>query len=216
MADILRTLKQIPSVYSNLTDISLVEASPYLRTIQEKQLVKFKEDGIEFHWFDRFNDVPSNDFVIYLAHEFFDALPIYQFQKTAQGWRELMVDLDTSNQTPLHFRHTLAPTPTKSLLLLAHQMQYESADLNEIVQISPDTWDITTLISQRIKEQDGIALFTDYGDISIRTNKLRGIQSHRWVSPFSMPGQVDLSSDVEFGTIKLAAEKQGSILPCLS
>ena len=45
----------------------------------------------------------------------------------------------------------------------------------------------------------GAALIIDYGpESTIPTSTLRGIQSHRLVSPFISPGQVDLSADVDF------------------
>ena len=33
-------------------------------------------------------------YTAFMAHEFFDALPIYKFEKTEHGWREILVDLD--------------------------------------------------------------------------------------------------------------------------
>lgn len=45
----------------------------------------------------------------------------------------------------------------------------------------------------------GAALILDYGPLStIPTNTLRGIRAHKPVSPFSSPGLVDLSADVDF------------------
>lgn len=52
----------------------------------------------------------------------------------------------------------------------------------------------------------GAALILDYGpSATIPTNSLRGIQAHRIVSPFSSPGQVDLSADVDFMALAEAA-----------
>ncbi|KAI1384617.1 DUF185-domain-containing protein [Hypoxylon trugodes] len=52
----------------------------------------------------------------------------------------------------------------------------------------------------------GAALILDYGPSStIPSNSLRGIHHHRHVSPFSAPGLVDLSADVDFGALAEAA-----------
>ena len=48
-------------------------------------------------------------------------------------------------------------------------------------------------------EPSGAALIIDYGPAStIPTNSLRGIRAHTHVSPFSFPGVIDLSADVDF------------------
>ncbi|KAF1842582.1 uncharacterized protein K460DRAFT_380404 [Cucurbitaria berberidis CBS 394.84] len=48
-------------------------------------------------------------------------------------------------------------------------------------------------------EPSGAALILDYGPLdTIPANTLRGIRSHRAVSPFDSPGKVDLSADVDF------------------
>ncbi|KAI8936797.1 hypothetical protein NX059_006040 [Plenodomus lindquistii] len=52
----------------------------------------------------------------------------------------------------------------------------------------------------------GAALILDYGPLStIPANTLRGIRSHTAVSPFSSPGLVDLSADVDFNALAESA-----------
>jgi SAM-dependent MidA family methyltransferase len=120
-----------------------------------------------------------------------------------------MVDID--NESELNFRQILALEPTKSLLLLEYQSHLKDRELDSVIQISPDTIDITSEIAKRIHESGGFGLFADYGSEIITTDRMRGIQNHNWISPFSFPGKVDLSSDVEFSSLNIAAEKQGDI-----
>ncbi|KAG8626766.1 hypothetical protein KVT40_005711 [Elsinoe batatas] len=48
-------------------------------------------------------------------------------------------------------------------------------------------------------EPSGAALIIDYGPAdTIPSNSLRGIKAHKRVSPFTEPGRVDLSADVDF------------------
>ena len=52
----------------------------------------------------------------------------------------------------------------------------------------------------------GAALIFDYGPAdTIPTNTLRGIRSHQSVSPFTHPGLVDISADVDFTALVEAA-----------
>ncbi|KAK4465726.1 putative S-adenosyl-L-methionine-dependent methyltransferase-domain-containing protein [Cladorrhinum samala] len=57
------------------------------------------------------------------------------------------------------------------------------------------------------QKPSGAALILDYGpgDGSIPTNSLRGIRKHKRVSPFTEPGLVDLSVDVDFAAVAEAA-----------
>lgn len=55
-------------------------------------------------------------------------------------------------------------------------------------------------------EPSGAALIVDYGPAAtIPANSLRGIRAHRTVSPFTSPGLVDLSADVDFLALAHAA-----------
>lgn len=52
----------------------------------------------------------------------------------------------------------------------------------------------------------GAALILDYGTRdTVPVNTLRGIKEHRSVSPFSQPGLVDISADVDFLALAEAA-----------
>ena len=55
---------------------------------------------------------------MYIAHEFFDALPAHQFVKTERGWCERLVDI-AGPDSAQHLRLVLSPgaTPATSLLL---------------------------------------------------------------------------------------------------
>ena len=77
MADFLRTVSAFPDIFPLIKQSNLVEASPALQGIQKESLSKF---GKAISWNDRLQDVPNDGFTFFLAHEFFDALPIYQFQ----------------------------------------------------------------------------------------------------------------------------------------
>ena len=49
-----------------------------------------------------------------VAQEFLDALPVHQFEHTAQGWRERMVDVDDGDG-PHDFRFVLSPAETPAV-----------------------------------------------------------------------------------------------------
>ncbi|KAI7866521.1 S-adenosyl-L-methionine-dependent methyltransferase [Spinellus fusiger] len=120
MSDMLRALGNFPYFYKVITSIHLVEASPELRRLQRAALVPgstdedvtreeidasnapiesiIRPDGIKVMWHDGLEFIPEQWSCI-MAHEFFDALPIHSFEKTEEGWREMLVDLDDTEET---------------------------------------------------------------------------------------------------------------------
>ena len=69
------------------------------------------------HWHRSLDEVPHDLPTVYIAHEFLDALPVHQFQKTERGWCERLIDV-ASDDSPLHFRLVLSPRPTPASKLL--------------------------------------------------------------------------------------------------
>lgn len=53
------------------------------------------EDEVRIEYFPVVDAVPvmPDQWTMLVAHEFFDALPIHIFEKTVQGWREVLVDV---------------------------------------------------------------------------------------------------------------------------
>lgn len=156
-----------------------------------------------------------------IAHEFFDALPIKSFQKTAQGWREFLVEHSPSVEQhqlklPLNeslndkydteFHLTLSPNQTPSSAIPEVSPRFQHLPEGSRIEICPDSELFITKMAQLVNndEAKGGVLVIDYGIIDgIPQNSLRGIYKHKIVSPFYKPGDVDLSIDVDFDNLKL-------------
>ncbi|TBR26812.1 MAG: class I SAM-dependent methyltransferase, partial [Reyranella sp.] len=107
MADALRATRGVPAFHAAI-DLHLVETNAPMREAQRAALQAHRPT-----WHERFDDVPEGPLLL-VANEFFDALPVRQFHRTASGWRERMVGLDDQGE----LRLALAPgtTPFASLL----------------------------------------------------------------------------------------------------
>ncbi|MBI3760023.1 MAG: SAM-dependent methyltransferase, partial [Deltaproteobacteria bacterium] len=92
MADVMRTLERIAPDLARGAAIHLVETSPALRTKQEGAL-----RGRRVAWHDTLARVPAGPLLL-VANEFFDALPVEQFVRAGEGWRERVVDWDEAAQ----------------------------------------------------------------------------------------------------------------------
>ncbi|WP_172961030.1 SAM-dependent methyltransferase, partial [Oceaniglobus roseus] len=84
MADVLRATRGVPGFHEGMR-LHLVEASPRLRAEQARRL-----PGVAPVWNDGIADLP--DLPLFLvANEFFDALPVRQFLRDGDRWRERVV-----------------------------------------------------------------------------------------------------------------------------
>lgn len=115
LQDLLRTFERFPQVSSSLQVIHLVEASEGMRRMQLKaieavagklgrkivpvqpgEVAPLYEPGtLQVQWFDSIHTVPvqGTRYTMLMAHEFFDALPIHVFQKTTDGFCEVMINV---------------------------------------------------------------------------------------------------------------------------
>ena len=73
---------------------------------------------LQVHWWGSLQEVPTDGPALYIAHEFFDALPAHQFQRTNRGWCERLVDA-APDDSPLHLALVLSPGPTPATELLS-------------------------------------------------------------------------------------------------
>ncbi|CEP15734.1 hypothetical protein [Parasitella parasitica] len=225
MSDMLRTLSQFPYFYKTLTDVHLIEASPGLRKMQRAALVIgsqeqdtirvegnkdnapvemiTREDGIRVSWHDGVEVIPDQWSFI-MAHEFFDALPIHSFEKTGEEWRELMVDMDDTNESEHNFRIVKSPNQAAMTKTLLSDEKFESFKDGDRVDISPDCFGVMDKIAKYLNKNGGTGLAIDYGQNYVQGDTLRAIKDHKIIHPMSDPGSADLSADVDFSFLKQA------------
>ncbi|KAK4878097.1 hypothetical protein RN001_010603 [Aquatica leii] len=214
--DILRVFDKFDM--SKYVTVHLVEVSPRLTEIQAKNLcfrvmVESKNvyvqhgvttQGVPIYWYKHLDDVPKQ-FTLFLAHEFFDALPIHQFKKTDKGYREVLVDIDPNDEKK--FRYVLSHSETLTGRLLIDQQE-----IRQYVEVSPEALGIVNKMGSRIESDGGLALIVDYGHNGIGNDSFRAFKNHHLHNPLVEPGSADLTADVDFAAIKKAALKGNEVL----
>lgn len=189
MADMMRATRGVTG-FHEAAHIVLVEASPVLRSIQAQTL-----SGLDPAWVDSADDLPPGPLWL-VANEFFDALPIRQFERHGQGWRERRVGV-TQNQLVFGLA---APAPRADL---AHRID-DTAD-GDLIETCPAATGIMNAISTRIAHYGGAALVFDYGDWRSLGDTLQAVQDHAAVDPLDAPGTADLTAHVDFEALTKAA-----------
>lgn len=197
MADALRALKRVPGFLDDV-ELVLVEASPTLRDVQRERL---KDSGAKIRWSAHF-DVSDGPLLL-LANEFFDALPVRQYVKTARGWCERMVVLKDG---ALEF--ALAPQVTPAAAIPASRA---GAPDGGVYETAPAGISLTEEISRLIATHGGAALLIDYGYADPGFGEtLQALRDHRFAPLLSDPGAADLSAHVDFAALTDAARHGGA------
>ena len=188
MADLLRATAGVLGFHDAMR-VHLVETSPVLRARQRQTI----QHAFSHH--DTLQDVPDGPLFL-IANEFFDALPVRQFQRDATGWRERVVGL-SDDQLCLGLSDLIsAPS-------LTHRL--DDTKPGDIVEISPAAQSVTETIGARISSHDGMALIIDYGDWRTLGDTFQAVRDHETVDPFASPGEADLTCHVDFEAITIAA-----------
>lgn len=190
MADILRVGRQVPG-FVEAAEVVLVEMSPVLRARQKETLA-----GYDPRWVDRVSGLPEEGPLWCVANEFFDALPIRQFQRARRGWCERRVGARDGALT-------LGLAGEDPQEALAHRLRDTRA--GDIVELCPALPAIMAEIGGRIARHGGAALIVDYGDWGSLGDTFQALSGHKPVDPFAAPGQADLTAHVDFEAIARAA-----------
>ncbi|KAL0479439.1 hypothetical protein AKO1_007694 [Acrasis kona] len=209
MKDILDVLHRV-ELTPDFLNVHLVEVSTGLREVQNEVLgspvTKTEFGRVPIYWHDDLSTLPTDDSVVFLAHEFFDALPVFQFEKTERGWSEVLVDVDQSAEVPQHFHQVLAPGQSVPAKLLENQLSRFKQEVGTRAELAVYSLAFIQQISQIISERSGACLIVDYGTHEKSGFTCRGIYKHEFVNIFEKPGQVDLSVDVDWKEITNAVE----------
>lgn len=195
MSDALRACRVAPDFLSSIKEICLVETSPILR---ERQDEKLQGRGVPVRWFDSLAAVPEGP-AIYIANEFFDALPVRHFIRADDGWCEKLVGVDADG----NFFAGLAPEPEP--LIRA------DAPVGSILEISAAGHQCAAELSARVATHGGAALIVDYGHAETSFGEtVQALRRHLAVDPLSDPGECDITAHVDFASLKRAATASGA------
>ena len=187
MTDILRATAQVAG-FHDAARLHLVETSKPLRAHQAARLPKAQ-------WSAHIEDLPSGP-IFGVANEFFDALPIRQFQRCGAQWRECQIGLHEDMLT-------LGLSEPVPLPELAHRLA-DTAD-GDIVETCAAAQQITNRIGARIANEGGAMLIIDYGGWRSLGDTFQAVQDHASVDPLARPGQADLTAHVDFEALAHAA-----------
>ncbi len=194
MQDILRTMGSIPTLSAAIVP-HLVEMSPVLQDIQAKNL----KDYTTPLWHSRIGallEAAGGEPLFIIANEFFDALPLRQYQKTDNGWHERLVCLNDNEELCLQ----LAPMPSPEHIIPAALHRADAGQIAEVCTISEN---ICSEISEYIQHYGGACLFIDYGHVRHATgDTLQAVRNHKYVNILSDIGDADLTTHVNFQRLK--------------
>lgn len=238
MADLLRGTAPFKDFASAL-EIHMVEVSDHLKKMQYNALKCIGDDdsgddaantSIRSGWgshppvywhrsLDEVStspdDIINNDGppTLYIAHEFIDALPVHQFQKTERGWCERLIDIAPAN-SPHHLSFVLSkgPTPAARVLLERRLKGLPPKVVNALkgMEICPQGMAVVENLSKRIGSHGGAALIIDYGQFAPFESSIQAIMDHTFVDLFDRPGMSDISTWVDFDALDLAARTAGA------
>ncbi|MCO5589761.1 hypothetical protein L7F22_043730 [Adiantum nelumboides] len=182
LADMIRTFARFSVFFNTIKSIHLVETSPGLMALQHdaiesaltqagKKIVSadqevLADNEVRLEWFPIADSVPvqHDTWSMVVAHEFFDALPIHIFERSGDGFREVLVDIEraktgqsgitvlkpgdlakpktpSADSTDAKFRYVLSSSPTPwSVLLAARNPRFQVLQPGQRVEVSPEAW----------------------------------------------------------------------------
>jgi SAM-dependent MidA family methyltransferase len=198
MADMLRATAVVAGFRDGLS-AHLVEVSPVLRRQQQERLAGL---GVPMDWHADAAEVPDGPLIV-IANEFFDALPVHQAVKAADGWHERMVGLDGNR-----LRFGLNPDPVRGL----------DATLPPRIRAAPNgamcEWRADQPlagIARRLVECGGAMLVIDYGHAESGVGEtLQAMSRHGYADPLAAPGEADLTAHVDFRALGRTAATAGA------
>jgi NADH dehydrogenase [ubiquinone] 1 alpha subcomplex assembly factor 7 len=222
-ADISRVLSQFSSTKDN-SSLHLVEISPHLTQIQEKTVCgttsliepdrrklhhSLSKTGIPITWYKAVEEVPEKTgFNAFVAHEFFDALPVHKLRKTDTGkWAEVLIDFDEKDE--LRYVISRHETPATKTLI-------DPSESSTHIEVCPQSAIITSQVTERINKTNGCFLICDYGyddvtNVQKVKDTFRAFKDHKIWDPLKEPGSADLTADVDFGYIRKQVEEKALV-----
>ncbi len=183
------TLENFSECY-NACNFIIHEKSNYLIKEQKKNL-NFKK----ISWLLNLEKVNANP-TIFLANEFFDAIPIKQFFKKKNGWIERFVDLNNPKDVKFIEKKIDIGKVEKNL-------NFQISKNQNIIEYSPDTFKYLRTICNLIQKNDGGILIIDYGYTDCKMYEtLQAVNNHKYSNILENIGDSDITYNINFNSFE--------------
>ena len=183
-----KTFSKFPKFFS-ACKINILERSKLLRKIQKNII-----NNNKIRWLnnlDQLNNLPC----IFLANEFFDALPIKQFIKKEKKWHERYVKfIDNTHKEYLDIPLDIEKFEKK--------IKFNISDKQTFIEYSPQADDYLKNITNKIKKNNGGLLIIDYAYVDKKIkNTLQAVSKHKYCGVLDEFGNSDITYNPNFDLI---------------
>ena len=197
MKMLIKTFCRFPS-FKLACKINILEKSNLLKKIQKKNII-----NKDIKWLKDLNqisDLPS----IFVANEFFDALPIKQFIKKKEKWYEKHIKFNKFKKPEyVDILFNMKEFEKKIKFKISYQQNF--------IEYSPLTASYLKLITNKIKHNSGGILIVDYGYLDKKIkNTLQTVSKHKYSDILENFGKSDITYNLSFYLTEKIIKKFGS------
>jgi NADH dehydrogenase [ubiquinone] 1 alpha subcomplex assembly factor 7 len=182
---ITETLKNFPECF-NACNFMIHERSNFLINQQKKKL-----NSEKILWVKNIKKINSYP-TLYLANEFFDAIPIKQYFKKKEGWVERFVEL--KNPKKAEFKEKKI-----DIKKIEKNLSFEISKNQNIIEYSPETFKYLKVICDIVQRNDGGILIIDYGYLNSKMHEtLQAVNNHKYSNVLENIGDSDITYNINF------------------
>jgi len=173
----------------------IFEKSHFLKKIQKKKIT-----SCNVSWISSLDNLKSGP-NIFLANEFFDALPVKQFIKKNNKWFEKKVKVLNKN----NFELVNEPT---NINKLEKKIGINLKNNQKVIEFSPMAYKYLNTISKKINAFQGGLLIIDYGYFEEEMkNSLQSVRKHKFSNILESFSSSDITYNISFFLLKKILKK---------
>ena len=181
--------------FQSACNINILEKSKLLKETQENIL-----NNNKIKWINSLDEL-NNSPCIFLANEFFDALPIKQFVKKENKWHERYVKfIDQENKEYLDVPFDMKKFEKTIKFRISHEQDF--------IEYSPQVAEYLESITNRIKKNEGGILIIDYAYTDKKMkNTLQAVSKHKYCDVLESFGNSDITYNLNLNLIDKMIKK---------
>ena len=197
MKVLINTFNKFPQ-FKTCCKINILEKSELLKCTQ-KTIIKDRK----VKWLNNLNEL-NNFPCIFIANEFFDALPIKQFLKKEKKWHERYVNFVNDNEV----EYLDIPFDMQKF---EKEIKFKISYKQKFIEYSPLTAKYLKTIIKKIKLNNGGILIIDYAYLEKEMqNTLQAVSKHKYCDVLKSFRRSDITYNLSFNLIDKIIKTLGS------